>query len=249
MEKKRLTGKLATRPTDIVAHEYKKNKPNWLLRGLVGVSLALHTVIFMHVAGIYESKALTYIELTMQGISQPSVRSIPRPRLRPKAPELNDLKKPMVTLNPLPQFKPIQVDPADSNLSDGLMEALAMPQIPDSAGFGIAQWAPGTDFAGGADEFLTANSYLEMVRLKIERHKKYPQAARAKSVEGRVTIQFIITSQGGVRGVTIAKAAQNEALNTAAMEAVEKAAPFPIPPKRFFNGDIPLELTIVFELT
>jgi protein TonB len=225
------------------------NKPNWLLRGLIGVSLAVHVVILMHVSGIYRSNALTYIEFTMQGVTKPSVRSIPRPRLRPKAPDVKDVKKLMVTPSPVPQFKPIQVDPLNTDLPDSLMENLDVPDIPQTSGFGIGDWTPGADLAGGADEFSTANSYLEMVRLKIERHKKYPQAARSKSIEGRVTIQFVITPEGAIRGLRVEKAAANESLNTAALEAVEKAAPFPQPPKRFFNGEIPLELTIVFELT
>jgi protein TonB len=223
------------------------NKPNWLLRSLIGVSLAVHVVIFMHVSGIYESRALTYIELTMQAVTKPSVRSIPRPRLRPKAPDVKDVKKLMVTPSPVPQFKPIQVDPLNTDLPDSLMENLGMPDIPQTSGFGIADWTPGADLAGA--DFSTANSYLEMVRMKIERHKKYPQAARAKSIEGRVTIQFVITLEGAIRGLRVEKAAINDSLNTAALEAVERAAPFPQPPKRFFNGDIPLELTIVFELT
>jgi protein TonB len=223
------------------------NKPNWLLRGLIGVSLAVHVVIFMHVSGIYESRTLTYIELTMQAVTKPSVRTIPRPRLRPKAPDVKDVKKLMVTPSPLPQFKPIQVDPLNTDLPDSLMENLGVPDIPQTSGFGIGDWTPGADL-GGVD-FSTADSYLEMVRMKIERHKKYPQAARAKSIEGRVTIQFVITPEGAIRGLRVEKAATNDSLNTAALEAVEKAAPFPQPPKRFFNGDIPLELTIVFELT
>jgi protein TonB len=223
------------------------NRPNWLLRGLIGVSLAVHVVIFMHVSGIYESRTLTYIELTMQAVTKPSVRTIPRPRLRPKAPDVKDVKKLMVTPSPLPQFKPIQVDPLNTDLPDSLMENLGVPDIPQTSGFGIGDWTPGADL-GGVD-FSTADSYLEMVRMKIERHKKYPQAARAKSIEGRVTIQFVITPEGAIRGLRVEKAATNDSLNTAALEAVEKAAPFPQPPKRFFNGDIPLELTIVFELT
>lgn len=217
------------------------------MRGLIGVSLAVHVVIFMHVSGIYESRTLTYIELTMQAVTKPSVRTIPRPRLRPKAPDVKDVKKLMVTPSPLPQFKPIQVDPLNTDLPDSLMENLGVPDIPQTSGFGIGDWTPGADL-GGVD-FSTADSYLEMVRMKIERHKKYPQAARAKSIEGRVTIQFVITPEGAIRGLRVEKAATNDSLNTAALEAVEKAAPFPQPPKRFFNGDIPLELTIVFELT
>jgi len=50
----------------LYSHE---KRPNWLLRGLIGVSLAIHIVIFLHISGLYNSKALSYIELTT-GYSQ-----------------------------------------------------------------------------------------------------------------------------------------------------------------------------------
>lgn len=88
-----------------------------------------------------------------------------------------------------------------------------------------------------------------MVRLKIERHKKYPDIARVKNIEGRVVVRFVITPDGGIREVKIAKRSRNRALDLAALRAVQDAAPFPKPPRRLFKGEIPLELTIVFELT
>jgi len=74
-----------------------KTKPNWLLRGLVGVSLAIHLLILMHVSGIYRSNALSYIEMTLQNVSRPSARSIPRPRHRPKEIKPEDVKRLKVT--------------------------------------------------------------------------------------------------------------------------------------------------------
>jgi protein TonB len=101
----------------------------------------------------------------------------------------------------------------------------------------------------GPGEYVTTNSYLEMVRLRIERYKRYPDAARCRNIEGRVTIRFIIKPDGGVRDVEVAKCSRNRALDLAALKAVQDAAPFPKPPSHLFKGAIPLELMIVFELT
>ncbi len=225
------------------------NKPNWLFRGLIGVSLAVHAVIFLHVTGLYNSNALTYIELTMHDISKPVARDIPRPRFRPKTPPVEEVKKINVIQRQMPQLKPIRIEPPDKNLPDGLMEGIAVPDIPDTSGLEVADWSGGTlvDETGG--DFLTAQNYLEMVRLKIERHKKYPDLARVRNIEGRVTIRFIITPEGVVREVEITKHSRNKDLDAAAVKAVQAAAPFSTPPRRFFQGEIPLELTIVFELT
>ena len=222
-----------------------KRQPNWLLRCLVGVSLCIHVVIFMHVAGIYRSKDVTCIELTLQGISKPTTRSIPRPRHRPKTPVSPDVKRLKITQPVIPPFKPIKMEPVEKDLFDSLVEGISMPDIPDTAG--IANWNPKELVEEtSADSSLR---YLEMVRLKIERHKEYPGTARARQIEGSVTVRFVITLEGGVRAVEIAKSSRHNILDKAALRAVKAAAPFPKPPKHFFKGEIPLELTIVFELT
>ena len=213
-----------------------KRQPNWLLRCLVGVSLGIHLVIFMHVAGIYTSNALSYIELTMQNISRPTARAIPRPRQRSKPPKPRDVKK-------LKVFQCQKMEPAEKNLPDSIVEGITTPDIPTS-GLKIADWS-----SNGSADYMTTQNYLEMVRLRIERYKKYPDVARARNIEGRVTIRFVITPDGGVRGVEVAKRSGTKALDQAALKAVQDAAPFPKPPRRLFRGEIPLELMVVFELT
>ena len=219
-----------------------KRRPNWLLRGLVGVSLGIHLVIFLHISGIYNSKALTYIELTLQDMSKLHARSIPRPRHRPKAPQPMDVKRLKITQRRTPYFKPIKMEPADRDLPNSLVEGISMPDISATPGLNIANWSSG-------ELVETSSSYLEMVRLKIERHKVYPDFARVRQIEGLVTIRFVITPDGHVKAVHVVKGSRHKVLDTAALRAVQAAAPFPKPPKRFFEGEIPLELTVVFELT
>jgi len=217
-----------------------------LLRGLAVVSLGIHAVIFMHLSGIYRSNALSYIELTMQNISKPFTRSIPRPRHRPKAAELpKDIQQLKITSRPIPRLKPVKLDPAEKELPDSLVEGIGMPDIPAVSGFNIADWNPGELM----EEYSTSGSYLEMVRFRIERYKKYPQIARVRNIEGHVTIRFVITPDGGMREAKVVKRSGNKALDQAALKAVKDAAPFPRPPGHLFAGEIPLEITILFELT
>ena len=218
-----------------------EKKPNRLLRGLVVLSLVIHVFIFMHIAGIYNSKTLTFIELSLQDISKAPTRSIPRPRIRPKAPQPMDVKRLKITQQRIPTFKPIKLEPAEKDMPDSLMEGISMPDIAANSGLNIADWSPG--------ELDTSCSYLEMVRLKIEQHKLYPATARTRQIEGTVTIRFVITPEGNARAVELLKPSRHMALDTAALNAVKDAAPFPKPPKHLFKGEIPLELTIVFELT
>lgn len=221
-------------------------KPNWLLRGLIAVSLCIHLLLFLHVSGIYTSKALSYIELTVHDESKPSLRSIPRPRHRPNLlPEQEEMKRLNVTQQPIPQLKPIKMEPAETDLSQSLVEAVNVPELPAMPNLDIANWSLADAYA----DFAASYSYLDLVRLRIEREKEYPEVARAQKVEGQVVIRFVITPEGGVRALEVAKASSSPELDNAALRAVRDAAPYPKPPRRVFKGELPLELTIVFELT
>ena len=224
--------------------------PNWLLRTLIIISVGVHGLILVHLSGVYRSSALTYIEMSLQNISRPSTRHIPRPRPRPKEPDPQDQVRPLdVVQRPLPQFKPLVMAPVETKVADSLVEGIAVPVIPHTPGVESAGWIPAPQTRAAVDETMTTASYLEMVRLKIESRKRYPETAKAGSIEGRVTIRFILAVDGSVRDVAVVNGARYSALNTAALDAVKNAAPFPRPPANLFPGDMALKLTIVFELT
>ena len=83
---------------------------------------------------------------------------------------------------------------------------------------------------------MTASSYLDMLRMKIESRKRYPETAKARSIEGRVTIRFVLLTDGNVRDLTVTKGARSKALNVAALDAIQRAAPFPRPPVKSVQG-------------
>ena len=211
------------------------------MQALICVSLGIHMLLFMHVSGIYKSHALSYIELTLQGISKPYARSIPRPRMRLKTPEITDVKKLNIQKQHIPKMI---IDPVDNNPPDALMEGISTPDIPDCSDLAIADWNP-----VGSVSFATTSDYFEMVRLKIESCKRYPDLARVKHREGQAKVRFVITPDGQVSSVEIVKASRHGILNMAALNAVKAAAPFPKPPGGLFKGPLRIEITIMFELT
>jgi protein TonB len=220
------------------------DRPNRLLQGLILFSLGVHIILFMHIAGIYRSKALNFIELTMSNISKPTTRSIPRPSPRPKTPampqEVNRIQ--------VKQVKQIKVDPVNDEFPDGLMEGISIPSV-DSSTIGTTDNFRVTDFLGNDVEFGSSKDYLEMIILKIESVKQYPEQARTMQEEGRVTVGFVVNLSGMVKDVRVIEPCRYDSLNRAALEAVNDAAPFPRPPKRFYNRDVPLQINIIFETT
>lgn len=215
-----------------------KRKPNWLLQGFILISLFIHAVIFFHITGLYRSHLLTSIELTLRNTSEPPRRSIPRPRHRPKPPELpQEVKRLVVKRNPIP--KPINVEPAEKPLPDTLVEPISQPEIPKIQGLAVSDWEPMES---------AADNYMEMIRLRIERFKNYPHLAKAKHMEGMATLRFTITREGKLKGLELVKSTRYKILDRAALGAVRGAAPFP-PPASISRGDLTLEIAIVFELT
>jgi protein TonB len=216
-----------------------KIKPNWLLLGLVGISLGIHLIIFMHITGLYRSHVLTRIELTLKNTSESPQRSIPRPRHRPPPPEpFQEIKRQVVKTVPRP--RPIKVEPSENHLPDALTEAIGYPEISEAQRPSVS------------DSVLmesVADNYMEMIRLRIERFKKYPHLARTKHMEGMATLRFTITRGGKLKGSELVRSTRYKILDRAALKAVRDAAPFPPLPESISESELTLEIAIVFELT
>ena len=223
---------------------------NWLLRVLIILTIGVHIVLLLYLAGIYRFRALRYIEISINSIVKPSARAIPRPRPRipPPQPRVH-LKTLPVAPRPVPKFKPPSVAPIESGLPDTLAEGIRVPDVPQAPDIGDTAWVPGLQADEAVGEYMTVASYLDMVRLKIESCKRYPETVKSWRNEGRVTIRFILATDDTVRNVTVVKGARSQALNAAAVDAVRRAAPFPRPPANLFPRDLALNLTIIFELT
>jgi len=227
-----------------------KPGPNWLLRMLIIVSVGVHVLLLLHLSGIYRSNALNFIEMSLQNITRPTPRDIPRPRPRPRPPEPRDRVETLnVVHRPVPRLAPVPTASVEHTLAGTVVEDLGVPDIPRPPEVDAPDWGPLLREPEPVARYMTAASYLEMVRLRIESRKRYPETAKANGIEGRVKIHFILAADGRVRELSVVQGAPESALNRAALEAVEKAAPFPRPPSNLFKTDLALDLVIVFELT
>jgi len=206
---------------------------------MVAVSFLIHCVIFMHIAGIYRSRAQTFIELTVRDFSNSRERDIPRPRLRNKTPEIKDVKQIQIANPHVPK---IRMDRVDTPSANPLTEQIGVPEIPVLAG-DMARWQPSQ-----AEGYMSRADYFDMVRMKIESRKKYPEAARKRQIEGRVEVGFSIGPDGSVYDAAVVKSSRQPDLDRAALIAVKDAAPFPRPPTHLFNGPLKMTITIMFEL-
>ncbi len=240
---------LRQKPAAYLAREAKR-PANRLFRVMALLSIAVHAVLLFHLAEVYSSNNLSVIELSLEDVSRPEMRDIPTPRPRPKKPpESQEIARPRTRPRPLPAFKPMKAEPARAELPDSLMERIGVPDLPDAPGIPATELDPKAFANAGGGEFGTPRDYLDLVRMRIESKKEYPGSARKENREGRVTLRFTIISDGKPDRVRIWRSSEDRRLDRAALQAVRDAAPFPPPPGRFFQADVPVELTIVFELT
>jgi TonB family protein len=90
--------------------------------------------------------------------------------------------------------------------------------------------------------------YLHRIVQRIEAKKHYPFRARTRRIEGRTTVVFRISPQGGLLASRIVNHSGHAILDRAAIQAVSDAAPFPKPPQRFRSKPLALEVVLVFSL-
>ena len=76
--------------------------------------------------------------------------------------------------------------------------------------------------------YLRAN--FTYIRDMIQKKVVYPTIARKMGWEGKVTVSFVIFSDGLTKHLRVMKSSSVEILDRSAMEAVKDASPFPKPP-------------------
>ncbi len=64
----------------------------------------------------------------------------------------------------------------------------------------------------------------------LERHKRYPAAARQRRQEGTVLVRFAIDGGGNVQSVQLARSSGHTELDEAVLTLVRRASPMPAPP-------------------
>jgi len=218
-----------------------EKQPNWVLWAMVVVSLGIHLVIFVRIADLYDSDTRRVIELTVRK-ENPWQRSIPRPRMHRKAPEVSKVSKIDAAK---PEVPDIKMDPVDADVPDSITEEISAP---DTSGVSadVANWQPD---AGGAERYMSRKDYFDMLRLKIESSKEYPESARRKQIQGRVVVGFTLDADGTLASAEIVDSSHHPELDRAALNAVRNAAPFPRPPDSLFDGPLRMKIAILFELT
>ena len=90
------------------------------------------------------------------------------------------------------------------------------------------------------------SNYPGKVRSKLQRAFRYPAKAKRENVRGVVQVSFALSSSGSVSSVKIARSSGSPILDKAALEAVERAAPFPAIPQGADRKRWPFTIPLAF---
>ena len=74
-----------------------------------------------------------------------------------------------------------------------------------------------------------ADRYPAQVLAWIERHKRYPSRASDRRLEGEAVVALTLDRRGQLRRVELIQSSGHGLLDEAALEAVQRANPFPRP--------------------
>jgi protein TonB len=114
----------------------------------------------------------------------------------------------------------------------------------DGALGGVPGGEAGGRFVPGPPEPIPARpADLASVRSGIARTLVYPPDARRAGLQGRVLVAFVVLANGRIRDLTVREGCGHEALDAAALRAIEEAAPF-TPPGMDVRVVLPLSFRI-----
>ena len=226
-------------------------KPNWLFRGLIIISLLVHMVLFMYIAKIYRPQTLSYLELTMRSVAKPFVREIPRPRTRPPVKAYSEKMhqantQPLkVPADPLPEMARVESVP---DLSRESMQMMHPPVVND---VNISEWNPAEPVAqpepstSEVQPEITEEDYRDIVDRKIRGSVQYPEKAKKRNLQGRVTIAVTIDADGEITGLKITQSSGHRILDRSALKAVKESAPFSNPPDGPVTVIVPIQFRLI----
>lgn len=90
--------------------------------------------------------------------------------------------------------------------------------------------------------------YGSLLGRSIAKYKSYPRIATMRGWEGDVLLELKIDSDGKLISANVRKSSGYDALDKQALEMVQKAQPFPVPPLALRNRSFSIEVPVSFKL-
>ncbi|WP_309085915.1 TonB family protein [Chelativorans sp.] len=90
------------------------------------------------------------------------------------------------------------------------------------------------------------SNYPGKIVSKLRRSLRYPREAQRQRLKGEVRVAFTVTSSGAVSGIRVVGSSGSPVLDRAAVETVQRAAPFPPIPQGAGRSSWPFTVPLAF---
>ena len=221
------------------------NRP-WVTGALVAVVLHIGVVgaFFVHLGS-----HMTPVESTAIAVDMAPVAVAP-PSPRHDTPTPDQIETPQPKPDKVPTVKPLPFDPPPEARADETPDAVVPKQAKEDPAPAVTQRPPAPETTKQAapdavpDKKLTApvdgaaNSgatnpadiWGSRVMARIQQAKRYPVAARLQHQEAKMIVKIVIDRSGKLVSAALVGTSGYSLLDTEAIAAVHRAAPFPKPP-------------------
>lgn len=169
-----------------------------------------------------------------QPTPEPEVVVAPKPKLvlekpKPKAKPVVKPPKPTPT-PPVPAAKPVEQTAPTPNRAAAAAPAAQQPSISSANAAAKASWQ---------SQLLS----------HLARHKRYPDEARRRGIQGTCQVRFNLDGSGAVLSVELAKSSGNAAIDRATLAMIRRASPVPAPPAELLNsGQLEIVAPFIYSL-
>jgi protein TonB len=230
---------------------------NTLIWAIIG-SMLLHGLLAVVIPNIHldpikkpdilEIEFLEKPEAQAEALPEP-IQTKPKtiePKLQTK-PEPKPLKTPTIVKN---EATPYQPPPTNVAPQTEVIAVTAKPDTPSPIPpVPVASPAPPPPAAPNQAELDDARGrYGNTLWGAIGKHKQYPKLAQMRGWQGEVIVELQLDGNGKLKSKKIIQSSGHDVLDRQALDMVEKAAPFPLPPETLRGNSFSIKVPIPFKL-
>ena len=230
-----------------------------------------NTLIWALIGSVFLHIFLAYVipNVSFEKITKPEVLEVeivkneappapePSPIILPPEP-IKPIKKseskPINKIKPLPIPDIVQSEPAPTTQPPPQTEVIAVapqPEAPPSPVPPAPVIVPPPPPPVGpteADLNDARSRYGSALWSALEKHKQYPRIAQMRGWQGEVILELLLDGNGKLKSKKVISSSGFDALDKQALDMVEKAAPFPMPPEALRGNQFSIRVPIPFKL-
>lgn len=227
-------------------------------------SILLHVFLAYFVPNIsfddIKKPDLLKIELVKKEVPPPPA---PQPEIKPEPPPPEPVKPKLPEPKPIKQPKPIPVQETPIKTPEPVAqpqsapppptEVIAVapkPDAPPSPVPPVPVVTPPPPPPGPSEADLddARRLYGQSLWSAIERHKQYPKIAQMRGWQGEAVVELLLDGNGKLKSKKILTSSGHDVLDKQALDMVEKAAPYPVPPEVLRGSQFSIKVPVPFKL-